>query len=270
MVDRAFPFVPRNDPGEKPRPDGITAIRGPYYSPLGPRYLQDLLETVGEYVDILKFSGGSFALMPRAAVRELIGLCHEHDVRVSTGGFIEHVLARDAHLVEPYLDECAALEFDIVEISRGFITLTDATVLDLVSRVQERALGVHVEVGIQFGAGGATSAHVLREQGTTSAAHAIAVARRAVAAGAQLIVLESEGITENVETWRTDVIAQVADALGAERVLFEAADPAVFTWYIKEFGTRVNLFIDHAQILQLAALRAGIWGTADVWGRVVS
>jgi phosphosulfolactate synthase (CoM biosynthesis protein A) len=43
-------------------------MRGPYYSPMGKRYLQDVLETMGAYVDALKFAGGSFSLMPRTAV----------------------------------------------------------------------------------------------------------------------------------------------------------------------------------------------------------
>lgn len=32
----------------------------------------------------------------------------------------------------------------------------------------------------------------------------------------------------SVRTWRTDVPAQIADALGLEQVMFEAADPEVF------------------------------------------
>ena len=43
-------------------------IRGPYYSPLGKRALLDIFETMGAYVDVLKFAGGSFALMPESAV----------------------------------------------------------------------------------------------------------------------------------------------------------------------------------------------------------
>jgi len=31
---------------------------------MGKRYLQDILETMGAYVDSLKFTGGSFSLMP--------------------------------------------------------------------------------------------------------------------------------------------------------------------------------------------------------------
>jgi phosphosulfolactate synthase (CoM biosynthesis protein A) len=85
-----------------------------------------------------------------------------------------------------------------------------------------------------------------------------------------MIMIESEGITESVDTWRTDVPAKIVDALGLESVMFEAADPAVFAWYIKNYGPDVNLFVDHSQIVQLECLRAGIWGTTSLWGRVVT
>jgi phosphosulfolactate synthase (CoM biosynthesis protein A) len=93
-------------------------------------------------------------------------------------------------------------------------------------------------------------------------------ARRLLDAGADMIMLESEGITESVRTWRADVPAQVVAALGLEKVMFEAADPAVFAWYIRNFGPEVNLFVDHSQIVQLECLRSGIWGTNELWGRV--
>jgi phosphosulfolactate synthase (CoM biosynthesis protein A) len=83
-------------------------------------------------------------------------------------------------------------------------------------------------------------------------------------------MIESEGITENVRAWRTDVVAQLAGALGLERVMFEAADPEVFAWYVKYYGPEVNLFVDHSQIVQLECLRSGIWGTKSLWGRVVT
>jgi phosphosulfolactate synthase (CoM biosynthesis protein A) len=48
------------------------------------------------YIDSLKFAGGAFTLMPEEAVRSIIELCHKNDVLVSTGGFIERVLAQAA------------------------------------------------------------------------------------------------------------------------------------------------------------------------------
>src|SRR6266567_4774005 len=89
---RSFPFLRINHREPKPRKRGLTEIRGPYYSVIGQRYLEDLFETMGTYIDSLKFAGGSFTLMPEQAVREIVDLCHKHDVLVSTGGFIERVL----------------------------------------------------------------------------------------------------------------------------------------------------------------------------------
>ena len=266
--DRAFAFLKINDLPTKPRAVGITEIRGPYYSVMGKRYLQDVLETMGGYVDALKFAGGSFSLMPREAIRELIDLCHRHEVLVSTGGFIEYVLTQGPAAVEQYIQECRELGFDIIEISSGFITLPADDWLRLIEKVQRAGLKPKPEVGIQFGAGGATTAVELEMEGTSDPARAISLARRFLEAGAYMIMIESEGITENVKVWRTDVPARIADALGLEKVMFEAADPEVFAWYVKNYGPEVNLFVDHSQIVQLQCLRAGIWGTKRLWGRV--
>src|SRR5437016_9240694 len=121
--ERAFGFLRTNDRGSKPRKHGITEIRGPYYSALGKRYLEDLFETMGTYVDALKFAGGSFSLMPRQVLKELISLCHEHHVSVSTGGFIEHVLTPGPDAPTRYITECTQVGLDIGEAARGSITL---------------------------------------------------------------------------------------------------------------------------------------------------
>src|SRR5919109_3927509 len=268
--ERAFSFIKVNQRQAKPRDRGVTEIRGPYYTPTGKRYLQDILETMGSYVDALKFAGGSFSLMPRTAVKELIEICHSHNVLVSTGGFIEHVLTQGSQAVDAYVEECRSLEFDIIEISSGFITIPADDWLRLVERVQKSGLKAKPEVGIQFGAGGATRAEELEAEGTKDPGWAISQARRFMDAGAYLIMIESEGITENVRTWRTDVVAKLIEALGLEKVMFEAADPEAFAWYIKHYGPEVNLFVDHSQIVQLECLRAGIWGTRSLWGRVVT
>ena len=72
-------------------------------------------------------------------------------------------------------------------------------------------------------------------------------------AGAHMIMIESEGITEQVREWRTDVVARIVARLGLEKVMFEAAEPNVFSWYIENYGIDVNLFVDHSQIVQLVA-----------------
>ena len=140
----------------------------------------------------------------------------------------------------------------------------------LVDKVQKLGMKAKPEVGIQFGAGGATTAAELEAEGTRDPAWAIIQAKKYLAAGASMIMLESEGITESVESWRTDVPAKFVNALGLENVMFEAAEPEVFAWYIKNYGPEVNLFVDHSQIVQLECLHAGIWGTKSLWGRVLT
>ena len=268
--ERAFAFIRLNERGSKPRTRGITEIRGPYYTPMGKRYLEDILETMGAWVDSLKFAGGSFVLMPRDRLVEIIELCHRYDVQVSTGGFMERVLLQGPDAVERYVEECRAVGFDIIEISAGFITLPTNDVLRLIDRVQKAGLKPKPEVGIQFGAGGASAVEALEAEGTRDVEWAIAQAQRYLDAGAWMIMIESEGITENVRTRRTDVVAKIINVLGLERVMFEAADPPVFEWYIKNYGPEVNLFVDHSQIVQLECLRSGIWGTTSTWGRVLT
>jgi phosphosulfolactate synthase (CoM biosynthesis protein A) len=271
-VDEApFSFIRTNVRPAKPRKTGVTEIRGPYYTPMGPHYLGDLLQTMGHAIDALKFAAGSFTVLTPASVRSMIELCHQNQVTVSTGGFIEYVLTQGDAAVEQYVARCAELCFDTIEISSGFITLSPQSVIKLVDRVHREGLKAKVEVGIQIGAGGASSAEALRQQGTHDVQWVIDRAKAFIDHGADALMLESEGITECVERadWRLDVPPRVADAVGIERIMFEAADPEVFSWYVQTFGPDVNLFVDHSQIVQLECLRRGIWGTSATWGRVI-
>ena len=180
------------------------------------------------------------------------------------------MLSQRGDAVARYLEECRELGFDIVEISSGFVTLPVDDLVRLTKAVSKAGLKAKPEVGIQFGAGGASTVEALEAEGTRDVGQAIELAKRHLDAGAHMIMIESEGITEQVREWRTDVVARIVSELGLEQVMFEAADPDVFSWYIKNYGIDVNLFVDHSQIVQLECLRAGIWGTQDTWGRMLA
>ncbi|KAI6125534.1 sulfonate biosynthesis enzyme [Pisolithus croceorrhizus] len=267
-----FGFLRSNPRPAKPRKLGVTEIRGPYYSAYGKRHLQDVLETMSHHIDGLKFAGGSFSLLPERALVEMIELAHEYDVYVSTGGFIEHVLthADVLNVVDKYLKKCKDLGFDVVELSSGFLSFPPDDWLRLIDKVHNNGLIAKPELGIQFGAGGDTSAAELEATGQSDPFRVVSLGKNFLDAGVERLMIESEGITENVKTWRTDAIQEILKDLPMERVMFEAADPKVFNWYIREFGADVNLFVDHSQIVQLSCLRSGIWGMADTFGKVVS
>ncbi|KAI6112016.1 sulfonate biosynthesis enzyme [Pisolithus croceorrhizus] len=263
-----FGFLRSNPRPAKPRKLGVTEIRGPYYSAYGKRHLQDVLETMSHHIDGLKFAGGSFSLLPERALVEMIELAHEYDVYVSTGGFIEHVLthADVLNVVDKYLKKFSMS----LSYPPAFSLFPPDDWLRLIDKVHNNGLIAKPELGIQFGAGGDTSAAELEATGQSDPFRVVSLGKNFLDAGVERLMIESEGITENVKTWRTDAIQEILKDLPMERVMFEAADPKVFNWYIREFGADVNLFVDHSQIVQLSCLRSGIWGMADTFGKVVS
>lgn len=258
----------RNGRAGKPRRKGLTEIRAAYYTPFGYNYFEDLLASAHSFIDAIKFAGGAFILYPPQELKRIIELAHSYNVEVSTGGFIEHVLSKGRDVVKRYIADCRRAGFDIIELSAGFISIPADAVVDLIKEVTDSEMKAKAEVGIQFGSGGASKAEDLEE--TSNPDLAISKAAKFLEAGAYLIMMESEGITENVKEWRTDVPAKMINELGLEKLMFEAADPDVFEWYIKNYGNEVNLFVDHSQIIQLEAYREGIWGTNNIWGRIIT
>jgi phosphosulfolactate synthase (CoM biosynthesis protein A) len=126
---------------------------------MGPRYLSDVLETMGHHVDGLKFAGSSFSLFPENNLRELIDLAHDHGVYVSTGGWMEHIITQSdvGSAVDKYLAKCKDVGFDVIEVSSGFLSIPPEDWIRLVERVQSFGLKAKPELGIQWGAGGDTS-----------------------------------------------------------------------------------------------------------------
>src|SRR5215469_12850263 len=97
---KSFGFVKLAELPDKPRSTGVIEFRGPYYTPVTYTYLSDLLEEWGEYVDGFKFAGGSMRLLSRDKTKRMIDLCHQHNVYVSTGGFVERVIAQGPDAVD--------------------------------------------------------------------------------------------------------------------------------------------------------------------------
>ncbi|KAL5508483.1 hypothetical protein ACEPAH_6102 [Sanghuangporus vaninii] len=273
--DSPFAFLPTNalvpKSGRGERSKGLTEIRGSYYNPVTYTYLDELLSDWGEFVDGVKFAGGSFTLMPPTRLKRLIDMIHSHDTYISTGGYIERVLASsggDTKVVGKYLEKCKEVGFDVLELSCGFLSLPTDDWTALVKLTKSIGLKPKPEIGILFGAGGDTEG--LESKGTRDPRWVIERAEKFLAAGADRIMIESEGITENVKEWRTDVVSSLTSALPVDKLMFEAAEPAVFAYYIQTLGADVNVFVDHSQIAQLACLRKGIWGTSDLFGRVTT
>jgi phosphosulfolactate synthase (CoM biosynthesis protein A) len=263
---KAFEFVRIQEPSSKPRSEGVIEIRGPYYAPVTYSYLKGLLEDWGDYVDGYKFAGGSMRLLSRDRVRQIIQLCHDHNVYVSTGGFVERVIVQGPDAVDKYLEECKALEYDMVEVSSGLAPIKLEDKVAIVKRVQALGMKPKPEVSMMIGAGAGTHITGYKVKLRTFT-DVVRETRAHLDAGAHTLMLESEGITEDLPPgkWRKDVVKKLVDKFGYKTWMFEASDPPVFKWYLKTFGRDVNLFIDHSQIVEFTAWKTGLWGDSDIW-----
>lgn len=255
-------------PPRKPRTKGIIEFRGPYYTSVSYGYLKDLLEDWGEYVDGYKFAGGSMRLLSAARVKQITALCHRHKVYVSTGGFVERVIVEGSEIVDRYLRECKTLGFDVIEVSSGLATIPLEDKVAIVRQVEKIGLKPKPEISMMIGAGAGTHVAGYEESmKMRSFEDFSAEVQEHQRAGAKIIMVESEGLTEDLppDKWRKDVIEKLVGMFGYETFMFEASDPQVFKWYLTKFGPDVNLFIDHSQIVEFTAWRTKLWGDPSIW-----
>jgi phosphosulfolactate synthase (CoM biosynthesis protein A) len=265
-MTKAFEFVKIESMPEKPRKKGIVEIRGPYYTSVTYGYLKDLLDDWGEYIDGYKFAGGSMRLLEKERVKQIIDICHDHGVYVSTGGFIERAIVQGQDAVDKYIEECKELGFDVVEVSSGMANIPLEDKVEIVKSVKRAGLKPKPEVSFMVGAGAGTHVRGYRVK-LRRIDEVLKEIESHIRAGAEILMLESEGITEDIpeSRWRTDIVKKLVKRFGLERWMFEASDPSVFKWYLKNFGKDVSLFIDHSQVVEFTAWKLKLWGDRSIW-----
>jgi phosphosulfolactate synthase len=213
---------------------------------LGPRAWEDILETAGDYISIVKLGWGTAYVTPNLE-RKLAVL---KDKPVVIGGtFLEAVIAQDK--VDEYKRWVADLGLTHVEISDGVIDLPRERKLELIAELA-RDFTVLSEVGskdssVEFEADEWTSR--LREELDAGAWKVITEAREGGTAG----IFDSSG------GMRTELIGEIAGEIPLDDLIFEAPTKASQAWFVKQFGPSVNLGnIPPDEIIPLETLRLGL------------
>jgi phosphosulfolactate synthase len=215
---------------------------------LGPRAWEDVLETSGEYIDIVKLGWGTAYVTPnlRKKLEVLAGK------RVVLGGtFFEVVFARDK--VDEYKSWLSELGIDHVEISDGTIEIP-----------RERKLELIADFARDF--------TVLSEVGSKDSEVVFAPyewvqwIKEELAAGAWKVVTESReggtaGIFRPSGEMRTGLVDEIAHEIDFHDLLWEAPTKSSQAWFIKQFGPSVNLGnIPPDEVIPLETLRLGLRG----------
>lgn len=276
---RSFQFVDIKELPRKPRKTGLIEIRGPYYEAFTTSELKGLLSTWGYYIDGFKFAGGTQSLLTQTIVKKFTDLAHEHNVYVNTGGFIERIMIQDPKNVDKYLYETKELGFDVVEVSSGMFEHPNDFPLkdqvEIVKKVKKLGLKPKPEITIMSGVGGGSKEfdYGSKVQAVKTVQDLIEEGERFFEAGAYMLMVESEGITEGIEDpkdWRSDVIFALIEKFGIEKLMFEVSpedDEArkTFKWYLQNVGPDINLMMNSKNIVEYNAWRLQLWGNRELW-----
>jgi len=215
---------------------------------LGPRVWEDVLETCGDYISIVKLGWGTAYVTPN--LRRKLEVLRDKPVMIG-GTFLEAVIVQDK--VDDYKRWIGELGLTHVEISDGVIELP-----------RERKLELIAEFARDF--------TVLSEVGSKDADVVYAPyqwvewIKEELEAGAWKVVTEGReggtaGIYRPTGEMRTGLIDEIVHDVDPADLLFEAPTKASQTAFIKQFGPSVNLGnIPPEEVLSLETLRLGLRG----------
>jgi phosphosulfolactate synthase len=230
---------------DAPRNGGLTHVidKG-----LGPRAWEDVLETSGEYIDIVKLGWGTAYVTPN--LRAKLDVLRGKPIVIG-GTFLEAVIAQDA--VESYKSWLAELGLTHVEISDGVIDLPRERKLELIEDFA-RDFTVLSEVGSK-------DAEVVY-----APYQWVAWIKEELDAGAWKVITEGReggtaGIYRPSGEMRTGLVDEIVHEIDVDSLLFEAPTKASQAWFIKHFGPGVNLGnIPPDEVIPLETLRRGLRG----------
>ena len=237
--------MPGFDLGLTPRNGGLTHVidKG-----LGPRAWEDVLDTSGDFIDIVKLGWGT-AYVTRNLERKLEVL---REKRVVFGGtFFEVAYVQGK--VDEYRRWLTELGLTHVEISDGTIEIP-----------RERKLELIAEFARDF--------TVLSEVGSKDSEVVFAPyewvqwIKEERDAGAWKVITESReggtaGIFRPSGEMRTGLVDEIVHEIDVHDLVWEAPTKASQAWFVKQFGPQVNLGnIPPDEVIPLETLRLGLRG----------
>jgi phosphosulfolactate synthase len=237
--------LPGFDLGLPVRERGLTHVLD---KGLGPRAWEDVLETAGDLVDIVKLGWGTAYVTQN--LRRKLDVLKEKPVVIG-GTFFEAVFVRDR--LDEYKAWLQELGLTYVEISDGTVEIPRHRKLELIEEFA-RDFTVLSEVGSKDSAVEFESdewTRWLREELDAGAWKVITEAREGGSAGTFTAAGEL----------RSNLLDEIAAAVPLDDLVFEAPTKAAQAWFVKRFGPEVNLGnIPPEEVIPLETLRLGLRG----------
>jgi phosphosulfolactate synthase len=229
----------------EPRSGGLTHVLD---KGLGPRAWEDVLETAGVYIDVVKLGWGTAYVTPN--LRRKLEVLSGKPVVIG-GTFFEVVYVKDK--VDEYKRWLTDLGLTHVEISDGTVEIPREEKLELIADLA-RDFTVLSEVGS-------------KDSDVNFAPYLwVQWIKEELEAGAWKVITESResgtaGIFRPSGEMRTGLIDEIVNEVAVADLIFEAPTKASQAWFVKEFGPTVNLGnIPPDEVIPLETLRLGLRG----------
>jgi phosphosulfolactate synthase len=239
----AFPFIQVAPRPSKPRESGLTIVadRG-----MGMHRLEDLVETAGEYIDLVKVAIGAYRLQTEAFIKRKVDALHKAGIKVFFAGDVSEAAIMQG-VIKDFYKTARRLGAEAVEVSNAQISISLQDKCDLIKMASAQGLKVVAEAG-QKGL----------ENWTGSQAYIFEQVRAYQKAGAWKILVQGEGISEGVESIKEQLLLNLVAQFDVQDFIFQAKDGATQVWYLNAFGNSVNLDVDDHQVIDLELMRRGI------------
>jgi phosphosulfolactate synthase len=229
---------------------------------LGLHAFEDLLQTSGEYIDMLKIGFGTSPLYPQHLLRKKIEMAKAHNVCIYPGGtFLE--VAIEQRAVDDYFDTVLALGFTGLEVSDGTIEIERGLRSELIRRGVEEGLIVFTEYGKKCW-GSTIEIEELAETFTLD-----------VQCGAELVTIEGResgtgvGIFDENGKCKDEELELVLQAVpGQHLILWEAPQKNQQVHLMQVLGPEIHLGnIPAHDIFAVEALRRGLRSDTFSFGK---
>jgi phosphosulfolactate synthase len=231
--------------GFEPRSGGLTHVLD---KGLGPHAWEDVLETCGVYIDVVKLGWGTAYVTPN--LRRKLDVLREKPVVIG-GTFFEVVYVKGK--VDEYKRWLNDLGLTHVEISDGTVEIPREEKLELIADLA-RDFTVLSEVGS-------------KDSEVNFAPYLwVQWIKEELEAGAWKVITESResgtaGIFRPTGEMRTGLIDEIVHDIAVADLIFEAPTKASQAWFVREFGPTVNLGnIPPDEVIPLETLRLGLRG----------
>jgi len=215
---------------------------------LGPRAWEDVLETSGAYIDIVKLGWGTAFVT--AGLERKLEILREKPVVIG-GTFFEVVYAKGQ--LDEYKRWLGELGITHVEISDGTIEIPRERKLELIEDCA-RDFTVLSEVGS-------------KDSEVVFAPYEwVGWIKEEREAGAWKVITEAReggtaGIFRPSGEMRTGLVDEIAHSIDFHDLIWEAPTKGSQAWFIKQFGPEVNLGnIPPDEVIPLETLRLGLRG----------